>query len=69
MPKVTVTFEDKVQDGVEGVELVVNCDPEVSRETTHFTPAMQIGIAVSRMWDTGELNKRAREIFEEMTRK
>ena len=69
MPKVTITFEDKVQDGREGVELVVNCVPEVSRETTEITPAMKLGIAISTMWNTGELAERTEEIFNKMTRK
>jgi hypothetical protein len=66
MAKVTITFEDKTQDGVEGVELLVECDPPVDGSTTKFTPAMILGIGISKSWDTDELRAFCEKKFLEL---
>ena len=70
MAKVTITFEDKSKNGLEGVEFEVKCDPEVdpTQPNVVCTPAMQIGVGISKMWDTGELAFRCEKAFEKLKR-
>ena len=67
MPKVIITVEDAIRDGVEGVTVLVDTEPRLnpeSQEKIEITPALKVGIAISEMSNTGELVARSREIFD-----
>lgn len=67
MPKVIITVEDAIRDGVEGVTVLVDTEPRLnpeSQELVEITPALKVAIAISEMANSGELVARSREIFD-----
>lgn len=67
MPKVIITVEDAIRNGVEGVTVLVDTEPRLnpeSQEKIEITPALKVAIAISEMSNSGELVARSREIFD-----